>query len=112
MLITDFELNNIADILSVTELTDKSKVYRVEKENINKILSKFYSTGYTHLSTIIGYQSKGTYVLDYPISTSDPNFPNLNTVFVRTVIPSGNTLSMNTVTNIFPGSDVYEAIFG
>lgn len=109
MAITDIDLNEImAGVLSVSELTDKSKVYTVGKENLNKTMARLYSHGYTHLSTIIGYQNNGSYVIDYPVSTPDPRHPDLDTMFVRTLLPKDSLLEIDTVTNIFPGSDVYE----
>ncbi|OLS24356.1 MAG: Formate hydrogenlyase subunit 5 precursor [Candidatus Heimdallarchaeota archaeon LC_2] len=95
-------------ILEKSHLKDKSNVFTVDKIHLNKVLNQLYSEGYTHLSTVIGFQQNGNFVVDYPISSPDPNFKDLNTRFIRTILPSDAELEIDTVSNIFPGSDVYE----
>ena len=94
------------DNLQISSLQDNSIVIDTSKEVFHEILTKLYSQGLTHLSTIIGYQREDDLVINYPISAPRQNAD--LTTFVQVVVPASDSPIIDTVTDLYPGSKVYE----
>lgn len=102
-IINDLKLENY----SITNILD-SPVLELDKFDIIKTVAYLYQKELTHLSTIIGYQRSDEIILDYPLSTLDPNNSGLDSLIIRTILSMDKELKIESIEEILPGSVVYE----